>query len=131
MATASPVRLSTLQPQGIVAQPPLVAAQQPVVVAQQPILAQPAVYQAAAPVSYGYSTTGKDIVMWIWYILVTFFVIIGIFYFLQVSMVTDTLPNGDVVINRQKLFLWGLFWTLIFWLVMWIILKWGMACVGK
>lgn len=67
----------------------------------------------------------SNLIFWIVWVLIIFFVVIGILFFLQVSIVTDVDTAGNVTINSQKLFLWGLLITILLLLLFWLLSKTG------
>jgi hypothetical protein len=140
MSTGRASTLTTLQ----VAQPMTVPqpimptyVQQPVVttIAPQPVVQQHVVQPVAAVstgVSYGMGIQLSTIAWWILLVLIIFFIVIGILFFLQVSLVTDTLPSGEVVINTGKLLLWGIIFTVIILFLLWLFSRYTAWCgVGK
>jgi hypothetical protein len=80
---------------------------------------------AAPPVPGAIIWERGNLVFWITFVLILFFVVIGILFFLQVSIVTDVDSAGNVTINTQKLFLWGLLITIILLLLFWLLSKTG------
>ncbi len=136
--------LTTLQ----VAQPMATQTMMPSVTYQQPVYQaplQPIAYQAplqataiqpiaavSTGVAVGMGIQLSTVAWWILLVLIIFFIVIGILFFLQVSLVTDTLPSGEVVINTGKLLLWGIIFTVIILFLLWLFSRYTAWCgVGK
>jgi len=81
----------------------------------------------ACPRKLGWSGWGagsaaalRNPLAWLIAVAVIFVIVLAILFMLQPSFVTSVNSNGDVVLDRQKLFCWALGFTIIFIAIVWV-----------